>query len=53
MFKRLEYTDNIRDKAILALGTAFRRKMVQRKYPDNIESIEEKDHSLERKLKVF
>ncbi len=46
MFKRLEYTDNIREKAILALGSAFKRKMVQRKDPENIEIIEEKDHSL-------
>jgi hypothetical protein len=53
MFKRLEYSDNIREKAILALGSAFKKKMEQRRDPRNIEVIEERDHSLERKLKSF
>ena len=53
MFKRLEYSDNIREKAILALGSAFRKKMVKKRDPDNIDRIEERRHSLERKLKVF
>jgi hypothetical protein len=53
MFKRLEYTDNIREKAILALGSAFRKKMVQRRDPSNTEVIKDRDHTLKRKLKVF
>jgi len=53
MFKRLEYSDNIREKAILALGSAFKKKMVHKRDPDNKEVIEEKEQCLERKLKVF
>ena len=53
MFKRLEYSDNIREKAILALGSAFKKKMVHKRDPDNKEVIEEKEQCLERNLKVF
>ena len=53
MFKRLEYSDKIREKALLALGSAFKKKMMHTRDPSNTENIEKQTHILERKLKVF
>jgi hypothetical protein len=53
MFKRLEYSDKIREKALLALGSAFKKKMMYRRDPSNTENIDKQTHILERKLKVF
>lgn len=41
LFKRLEYSDDIKEKAITALGSAFKQIVVQKRSPDKKGAIEE------------
>ena len=52
MFRRLEYADNIRSKAIQALSSAF-KKIILLKKSKKKSLIEEQNHKLEKNLKKF
>jgi hypothetical protein len=53
LLKRLEYREEIRDKAIMALGSAMKSRTTRVHEPNNKEKIIENSRKMQRKLREF
>ena len=53
LLKRLEYREEIRDRAISALGSAMKSRTVRVHQPNNKEKIIENKQKMQRKLREF
>jgi hypothetical protein len=53
LMKRLEFREEIKEKAILALGSAIRSRNAKLKLPTNERNIRTKNEEMKRKLKSF
>ena len=53
LLKRLEYREEIRDKAIMALGSAMSSRTTRKREPYNTDKIDEKNQKMKRRLREF